>query len=41
VPTRSEVDSGNNILFQDALAKHAKRDEQIRTLGALVSRLVG
>ena len=42
VPQRSgDLDSGNNILFQDALAKHAKRDEQIRTLGSLVSRLIG
>jgi hypothetical protein len=29
------------ILFQDALAKHAKRDEQVRTLGGLVGRLIG
>jgi hypothetical protein len=42
VPTRSgDTDSGNNILFQDALAKHAKRDEQIRTVGALVAKLIG
>jgi hypothetical protein len=31
----------NLILYQSALAQHAKRDEQVRTLGTLVSRLVG
>ncbi len=31
----------NLILYQGALAQHAKRDEQVRTLGSLVSRLVG
>jgi hypothetical protein len=42
VPTRNgDTDSGNLILFQDALAKHAKRDEQVRMVGTLVSRLVG
>ena len=42
VPTRSgDTDSGNLILFQDALAKHAKRDEQVRMVGSLVARLVG
>jgi hypothetical protein len=42
VPTRSgDVDSGNLILFQDALAKHAKRDEQVRMVGSLVARLMG
>lgn len=42
VPTRSgDTDSGNLILFQDALAKHAKRDEQVRMLGSLVARLIG
>ena len=42
VPTRSgDTDSGNLILFQDALAKHAKRDEQVRMVGGLVARLVG
>lgn len=41
-PTRnSDTDSGNMILFQDALAKHAKRDEQVRTIGSLVAKLVG
>ena len=42
VPTRnSDTDSGNLILFQDALAKHAKRDEQVRMVGGLVARLIG
>ncbi len=31
----------NLILYQTALAQHAKRDEQVRTLGALVARLAG
>jgi hypothetical protein len=31
----------NLILYQGALATHAKRDEQVRTIGNLVSRLVG
>lgn len=31
----------NLILYQTALAQHAKRDEQIRTLGALVAKLAG
>ena len=35
------TDVGNLILYQSALAQHAKRDEQVRTLGGLVSRLVG
>lgn len=34
------TDIGNLILFQNALALHAKRDEQVRTLGALIARLV-
>jgi len=41
-PTRSpDTDPANLILFQDALAKHAKRDEQVRTVGSLVARLIG
>ena len=35
------TDVGNLILFQGALAQHAKRDEQLRTLGNLVAKLVG
>ena len=35
------IDVGNMVLYQGALASHAKRDEQLRTLGALVAKLVG
>lgn len=31
----------NLITYQGALASHAKRDEQVRTIGALVGKLVG
>ena len=42
VATREvETDVGNLILYQGALANHAKRDEQVRTLGSLVAKLVG
>ncbi len=42
VATRNvETDIGNLILYQGAIASHAKRDEQVRTLGSLVSKLVG
>ncbi|HEY4177977.1 MAG TPA: hypothetical protein VGM90_14115 [Kofleriaceae bacterium] len=42
VTTRDvETDVANMILYQGALAAHAKRDEQVRTLGNLVARLVG
>jgi hypothetical protein len=42
VATRDlETDIGNLILYQGAIASHAKRDEQVRTLGNLVSKLVG
>ena len=37
----TNTDVGNLILFQGALAQHAKRDEQIRTLGGLVGKVVG
>lgn len=37
----TSTDVGNLILFQGALAQHAKRDEQIRTLGNLVGKVVG
>jgi hypothetical protein len=33
-------DVGNLVLYQSALASHAKRDEQLRTLGSLISALV-
>jgi len=35
------TDVGNLILYQGALAQHAKRDEQVRTVGSLVARLLG
>ena len=35
------TDVGNLILYQSALASYAKRDEQVRTLGNLVTKLVG
>jgi hypothetical protein len=42
VATRDlETDIANLILYQGAIAGHAKRDEQVRTLGSLVSKLVG
>lgn len=37
----SATDVGNLIVYQGSLAQHAKRDEQVRTLGSLVTRLVG
>jgi len=42
VATRDlETDIANLVLYQGALASHAKRDEQVRTLGGLVAKLVG
>ena len=35
------TDVGNLMLYQGALAQYAKRDEQVRTLGNLVTKLVG
>jgi len=35
------TDVGNLITYQGALASYAKRDEQVRTLGNLVTKLVG
>ncbi|HEY1817404.1 MAG TPA: hypothetical protein VGL61_09605 [Kofleriaceae bacterium] len=35
------TDVPNMILFTNALAQYAKRDEQIRTLGSLVTKLLG
>jgi hypothetical protein len=35
------TDVGNLILYQGSLAQYAKRDEQVRTLGNLVTKLVG
>jgi hypothetical protein len=42
VATRdANTDVSNLILYQGALASHAKRDEQVRTLGNLVGKVVG
>jgi len=30
----------NLVLYQGALAQHAKRDEQLRTIGSIISKLV-
>jgi hypothetical protein len=35
-----EKDVGNLVLYQTAIAQHAKRDEQLRTIGSLISKLV-
>ena len=35
------TDVANMLLYQEALAQHAKRDEQVRTLGNIVTKLVG
>ena len=35
------TDVGNLITYQSSLAQYAKRDEQVRTLGTLVTKLVG
>jgi hypothetical protein len=41
-PSQETVTNTQNlILYQTELAKHAKRDEQVRTLAALVARLAG
>jgi len=42
VATRdAATDIGNLILYQGAIAQHAKRDEQVRTLGGLVGKVLG
>jgi hypothetical protein len=42
VATRdAATDVGNLILYQGAIAQHAKRDEQVRTLGGLVGKVLG
>lgn len=37
----ANTNSKNLITYQSALASYAKRDEQIRTIGSLVKKLVG
>ena len=39
--TDATTDVGNLILYQSSLAQYAKRDEQVRTLGNLVTKLLG
>lgn len=36
----TETDVANLIIYQSALAQHAKRDEQLRTAGALLAKLL-
>jgi hypothetical protein len=36
----TETDVANLITYQSALAQHAKRDEQLRTVGSLLSKLL-
>ena len=35
-----ETDVENLVIYQTALATHAKRDEQLRTLGSLLGKLL-
>ncbi len=37
----TETDLANLIAYQSALATHAKRDEQLRTVGSLLAKLLG
>jgi hypothetical protein len=37
----TETDVANLITYQSALAQHAKRDEQLRTVGSLLAKLLG
>ena len=39
--SEAATDVGNLILYQSSLAQYAKRDEQVRTLGNLITKLVG
>lgn len=39
--SEAATDVGNLILYQGSLAQYAKRDEQVRTLGNLITKLVG
>ena len=36
----ANTDVGNLMIYQRALAEHAKRDEQLRTLGSLASKFL-
>jgi hypothetical protein len=35
-----ETDVENLVIYQTALATHAKRDEQLRTLGSLLAKVL-
>ena len=37
----TETDVANLITYQAALAQHAKRDEQLRTIGSFIAKLLG
>ena len=37
---KADDDVSNLITYQSALAVHAKRDEQLRTIGALVAKFL-
>ena len=37
---KADDDVSNLITYQSALATHAKRDEQLRTIGALVAKFL-
>ena len=37
----ASTDVGNLILYQGALAPYAKRDEQVRTVGNIITKLIG
>lgn len=37
----SSTDVGNLILYQGALASYAKKDEQVRTVGNIITKLIG
>ena len=41
VQGEAKTDMTNQLAYTSALALHAKRDEQLRTVGALVGKLVG
>lgn len=38
---KADDDAANLVTYQAALANHAKRDEQLRTIGALLAKLLG
>jgi hypothetical protein len=40
VTNDADTDAGNTILYQSALAQRAKREDQVRTLGNLIIKLL-